>query len=106
MARKKDRRRFPEGADLEAIPFEFEALDFPATHRKCNAYLADFRAVAPGKLRLHQHTGVKFVPVLQERLALKVGTDQQLLDRGHSRYFDSLLPHGYVRVGTPPAAQS
>jgi transcriptional regulator with XRE-family HTH domain len=104
MARKKERLRFPEAPGLEQIAFDFESLDFPATDRKFNAYLADFRPVPPEKLRLHQHTGVEFIYVLKGKLALKVGTDEELLEAGDSLYFDSLMPHGYSRAGTTPCS--
>ena len=79
-------------------------MDFLATDRKFNAYLADFKAVSAGKARLHQHSGVEFIYVLKGRLALKVGTDEEILDAGDSLYFDSQLPHGYSRVGTKPCS--
>ena len=75
-----------------------------ATKRKFNAYLADFLSVPKEKLRLHQHTGVEFIYVLKGKLQLKVGTDEQVLEAGDSLYFDSLLPHGYTRVGTKPCS--
>jgi transcriptional regulator with XRE-family HTH domain len=100
MVRKKDRLRFPEAPGIDAVAFEFESLDFPATERKFNAYLADFRNLPSQKVRLHQHTGVEFIYVLEGKLALKVGTDEQVLEAGDSLYFDSLLPHGYTRVGS------
>ncbi len=58
----------------------------------------------PDKLRLHQHTGVEFIYVLKGKLALKVGTDEEVLDAGDSLYFDSLLPHGYTRAGNTPCS--
>jgi len=100
LVRKKDRLRFPEAPGLQDVAFDFESLDFLATDRKFNAYMADFRSVAPEKVRLHQHAGVEFIYVLKGKLALKVGTEQEILDAGDSLYFDSQLPHGYSRVGS------
>jgi transcriptional regulator with XRE-family HTH domain len=102
VTRRKDRLRFPEAPGLEAAAFEFESLDFAASDRKFNAYLADFRSVPKEKVRLHQHTGVEFIYVLKGRLALMVGTEEEVLETGDSLYFDSLLPHGYSRAGTTP----
>jgi hypothetical protein len=34
------------------------------------------------------------------KLALKVGSGQEILEAGDSLYFDSQLPHGYSRLGT------
>jgi transcriptional regulator with XRE-family HTH domain len=104
LTRKKDRLRFPEAPGLENAAFDFESLDFLATDRKFNAYLADFRNVASARLRLHQHPGVEFIYVLKGKLALKVGAEEEILDAGDSLYFDSLSPHGYSRVGSKPCS--
>ena len=100
LTRKKDRLRFPESPDLEETAFDFESLDFLATDRKFNAYLAEFKPMAPEKIHIHQHAGVEFIYVLKGKLTLKVGEDQEVLEAGDSLYFDSQLPHGYARHGT------
>ncbi len=99
LTRKKDRLRFPESPDLEETAFDFESLDFLATDRKFNAYLAEFKPMAPEKIHIHQHAGVEFIYVLKGKLTLKVGEDQEVLEAGDSLYFDSQLPHGYARHG-------
>ncbi len=104
LVRKKERLRFPEAADSDQAAFDFESLDYLASDRKFNAYLADFRAVAPAKLHLHQHAGVEFIYVLKGRLGLNIGTEQEILDAGDSLYFDSQFPHGYSRLGTKPCS--
>jgi transcriptional regulator with XRE-family HTH domain len=104
VARKKDRLRFPESPGAEQTAFDFESLDFLATDRKFNAYLADFREVPSTKIRLHEHTGVEFIYVLKGRLALKVGAGVEFFDAGDSLYFDSQLPHGYSRAGRKPCS--
>jgi len=100
LTRKKDRLRFPESPDLEETAFDFESLDFLATDRKFNAYLAEFKPLGQERVRVHQHPGVEFIYVLKGKLALKVGSSQEILETGDSLYFDSQLPHGYSRVGT------
>jgi transcriptional regulator with XRE-family HTH domain len=102
VARKKDRLRFPEVPGTDDPAFDFESLDFLATDRKFNAYLADFREIPDAKIHLHQHSGVEFIYVLKGRLALKIGTDLEFFDAGDSLYFDSQLPHGYSRSGGKP----
>ena len=99
LTRKKDRLRFPEAPGIPEMAFEFESLDFLATDRRFNAYLAEFLPVHSGKIRLHQHPGVEFIYVLKGTLALKIGTDVEQLETGDSVYFDSQLPHGYSRSG-------
>jgi transcriptional regulator with XRE-family HTH domain len=102
LARKKERLKCPEAPGLENLAFNFESLDYPATDRKFNSYLADFRNVPQEKVRVHQHPGVEFIYVLKGRLALKIGLATEFLDAGDSLYFDSQLPHGYSRTGTRP----
>jgi quercetin dioxygenase-like cupin family protein len=104
LARKKDRLRFPEAPGLEDTAFDFESLDYLATDKKFNAYLAEFKSSPEDKIRLHQHPGVEFIYVLKGKLALKIGTEVQILDAGDSLYFDSQLPHGYARSGTKPCS--
>jgi transcriptional regulator with XRE-family HTH domain len=104
VARKKDRLRFPEAPGAEEVAFDFESLDFLATDRKFNAYLADFREIPTDKIRLHQHSGVEFIYVLKGKLALKVGSDLEFFEAGDSLYFDSQLPHGYSRSGNKPCS--
>jgi transcriptional regulator with XRE-family HTH domain len=104
LVRKKERLRFPEAPELDNASFDFESLDFLASDRKFNAYLAEFRAVSAAQLRLHQHPGVEFIFVMRGRLALKIGTEEETLDAGDSLYFDSHFPHGYSRVGSKPCS--
>jgi transcriptional regulator with XRE-family HTH domain len=104
LTRKKDRLRFPEVPGSADVAFDFESLDFLATDRKFNAYLADFREIASDKIHLHQHAGVEFIYVLKGRLALKMGTNLEYLDAGDSLYFDSQLAHGYSRSGNKPCS--
>lgn len=104
LARRKERLKFPEAPGLDNFAFNFESLDYPATDRKFNSYLADFRAVPQGKMRVHQHRGVEFIYVLRGRLALKIGLDTEYLEAGDSLYFDSQLPHGYSRTGAKPCS--
>jgi len=99
VTRKKERLRFPESPEVDPAAFDFESLDFLATDRKFNAYLADFHAVPPEKIRVHQHPGVEFIYVLKGRLNLRVGAGQEILEAGDSLYFDAQLPHGYSRAG-------
>jgi transcriptional regulator with XRE-family HTH domain len=104
LTRKKERLRFPEAPGADEPAFEFESLDYLATDRKFNAYLADFLPLAPEKVKLHQHAGVEFIYVLKGTLALKVGTEVEHLEAGDSLYFDSQLPHGYARAGAKPCS--
>jgi transcriptional regulator with XRE-family HTH domain len=99
IVRRNERQRFPDRPATNDISYFFESLDFSATERKLNSYFADFQPIAPEKARVHFHPGVEFLYVIQGDLALKVGTDEYLLEGGDSIYFDSSIPHSYRRTG-------
>ena len=99
VTRRKDRLRLPEKAGLRDAAYEFESLDFPAEGRLLNSYYAEFFAVAPDKLRRHQHRGAEFVYVLSGTLVIDIGDEQYALDARDSIYFDPSVPHAYRRSG-------
>jgi transcriptional regulator with XRE-family HTH domain len=49
IARRSERKRFPERPDGRDISFYFESLDFAAVERKLNAYHAEFQPLQSGK---------------------------------------------------------
>lgn len=104
VVRKSERRRFPERMGAKEPAFEFESLDFPATERKLNAYLADFYPLAPEKMKLHQHSGVEFVYLFRGQLGMRIAGEEHTLHAGDSLYFDSSQPHGYRRDGAKPCS--
>lgn len=99
LVRRADRQRFPDKPATNDVSYFFESLDFVATERKLNAYYADFQPIAPDKARVHLHPGIEFLYVINGELALKIGTEEYLLDSGDSIYFDSSIPHSYRRTG-------
>ena len=101
IVRRKERQRFPEKPDAGEVAFHFECLDFPAVERKLNAYYAEFQPLAPAQVRLHQHPGVEFIYTICGKLGLRIGEEENSLEKGDAIYFDSNLPHGYRRVGNP-----
>ena len=98
VVRKSQRVRFPEQQDGRDSAYRFESLDFPATERRFNSYFADFYPVPVAKMRLHEHSGVEFIYVLQGTLSVHAGEDAHVLKAGDSMYFDSGVPHGYRRT--------
>jgi transcriptional regulator with XRE-family HTH domain len=104
VVRRKERQRFPEKPDAGEAAFHFECLDFPAVERKLNAYYAEFQPLAPAQVRLHQHPGVEFIYTICGKLGLRIGEEENSLEKGDAIYFDSNLPHGYRRVGNPLCA--
>ena len=100
IVRKKERLRFAEKMGSSDAAYHFESLDFPANQRRFNAFLADFEAGRPDKVKLHQHAGVEFLYVMHGKLRLMIGTDVHSLDAGDSIYFDSSVRHGYQRASS------
>jgi transcriptional regulator with XRE-family HTH domain len=102
IVRKGERVRFPERPGTADVAYYFECLDYPATDRKLNAFLADFQELPTEKLRTHQHPGIEFLYVLSGDLSLKVASDEYALEAGDSIYFDSGLQHSYRRANKKP----
>ena len=95
IVRKKDRVALPERPGTGDVSYQFESLDFAATERKFNAYLAEFFAVPDEAMRPHHHPGVEFIHTLRGTLALHLNGEVYLLGTGDSVYFDAMLPHAY-----------
>jgi transcriptional regulator with XRE-family HTH domain len=100
VVRKKDRVRFPERPDARQVAYRFESLDYPATERAFNTYLAEFLPAGREGARPHQHPGVEFLYVLTGTLGVHIADSEHVLDAGDSLYFDSSVPHAYRRRGT------
>ena len=100
VTRKSQRVALPERAGArEAAAYRFASLDYPATERRFNCYHAEFLAVAPEKLRPHDHAGVEFIYVIQGKLSVHVAAEEHVLDAGDAIYFDATVPHAYRRSG-------
>ena len=99
LVRKGERVRFPERPSTPDVQYYFECLDYRATERKLSAFLADFQEVPVEKLKPHQHAGVEFLYVIKGSLAIKIGSEEFVLDPEDSIYFDSAVLHSYRRVG-------
>lgn len=95
ISRHDERLKFPEGAKASEAAYLFESLDFGATERKLNAFYAEFQAIDPTKVIMHQHDGVEFLYVLAGRLGVRIGYNNIFLDGRDSIYFDSGVAHGY-----------
>ena len=97
VVRRKDRVALPERPGTRDVAYRFESLDFTATERRFNAYLAEFFPVADEAMRPHHHPGVEFIHVLNGTLAVDMNGDVYRLAAGDSIYFDASLPHAYRR---------
>ena len=99
VMRRADRVQLPDRAGAREVAYRFASLDYGATERRFNSYLAEFFPVAPDRLRPHQHPGVEFIHALQGTLAVHVGGVEHVLEAGDSMYFDSSVAHAYRRHG-------
>ena len=102
VVRRQERVRFPERPGTPDVPYYFECLDYRATERKLSAYLADFQDVPAAKQKPHHHAGVEFLYLLKGSLALKIGSDEFVLEADDAVYFDSAVLHSYSRRGAKP----
>src|SRR5579864_4546793 len=102
VVRAKDRVRFPERPGLSDVSYFFECLDYPATEKKLNAFLADFQEIPPEKNLPHQHAGIEFLYLSTGTLHMKIASEEYALEAGDSIYFDSAVQHTYRRVGNKP----
>jgi transcriptional regulator with XRE-family HTH domain len=102
VVRQGERVRFPERPGAQDVPYYFECLDYRATERKLSAFLAEFQDLPPEKVKPHQHAGVEFLYVLKGSLAIKIGSEEFLLEAEDAIYFDSAVEHSYRRHGAKP----
>lgn len=99
VARKRDRVELPERAGARDPAYCFASLDYPATERRFNCYIAEFSPVAPDNLRPHEHPGVEFIYVIQGALSVHVSGEEHALGAGDAMYFDATVAHAYRRSG-------
>ena len=102
IVRRGERVRFPERPGTQDVPYFFECLDYRATERKLSAFLAEFQEIAPEKVKPHQHAGIEFLFLMKGSLALKIGSEEFLLEAEDAIYFDSAVQHSYRRRGSKP----
>ncbi len=100
VVRREERVRFPERPGAQDVPYYFECLDYRATERKLSAFLAEFQELPPQKVKAHQHAGVEFLYVVKGSLAVKIGSDEYVLEAEDAMYFDSAVLHSYRRRGS------
>jgi transcriptional regulator with XRE-family HTH domain len=100
IVRAGERLQFPDVPDGKPAGYVFECLDFAATERKFNSYLAEFYPARPGQVRQHRHMGVEFIYIIRGKLGLLMGEEEHVLAADDSVYFDASVRHGYRRIGS------
>jgi transcriptional regulator with XRE-family HTH domain len=98
VAKKQDRRVFPERPGIPEVAYVFETLDYGAAPRKFNAYYAEFQKIAREKLKPHTHAGAELLYVMSGSLLVTIGSHPYELEHGDSIYFDSSVPHTYCKL--------
>jgi transcriptional regulator with XRE-family HTH domain len=99
ITRKDQRVELPERPGAREVSYRFASLDYPATERRFNCYVAEFFPVAPEKLRTHDHAGVEFIYMISGTLSLHMNDEEHVLEAGDAIYFDASSPHAYRRRG-------
>jgi transcriptional regulator with XRE-family HTH domain len=99
ITRKDQRVELPERPGAREVAYRFASLDYPATERRFNCYVAEFFPVAPDKLRTHDHAGVEFIYMINGTLSLHMNGEEHVLEAGDAIYFDASSPHAYRRSG-------
>jgi len=95
ISRCDERKIFPSDPKSTSVSWSFESLDFRATERKLNGFLAHFHSVPEQKLASHFHPGVELLYLIEGKLEMTIGVDTFQLFAGDSVYFDSLQKHTY-----------
>jgi transcriptional regulator with XRE-family HTH domain len=98
VVRKAERVRLPDREGASEVAFTFESLDFPATERRFNGYLATFLLSKQSTPRPHDHGGAELIYVISGSLVVGIAGEEHVLAGGDSIYFDSTLPHTYRRA--------
>ena len=99
ISRRDERIKFPADAKPRDAAYDFESLNFRATERKLNAFLASFHDLPPAKTAPHYHAGVEFLYVIDGALEISIGTEIYQLSKGDAIYFDSVQKHAYRSRG-------
>ena len=102
IVRKKDRLTFPDKTSKKKAAYHFESLDFSASNKRLNAYLAHFESLRVDDVKLHKHEGMEFIYVLKGKLGLYVRDHEETLVEGDAGYLVATVPHGYRRIGRTP----
>lgn len=98
ITRASERMQFDEKLDTKEVLYSFECLDYSATDRKPNAYLATIKRHEDGTLPQHTHEGHEFIYVLSGTLGLQVEGEEITLHKADTAYFNARLPHGYRSI--------
>ncbi len=103
VVRRSERMQLPDRPGSERPSYLFESLDFTATDRAMNAFLAVFPA-GSGPSEPHSHPGAEFLYVVAGSLALTVDATEVPLGEGDSAYIHPEVSHSYRQRGAAPCS--
>jgi len=95
VARRSERKSFPADTASEPAPWHFETLDFRASDRRLNGFLAHFHPLPVDQIRPHYHRGVELLYLIEGKLEMTIGLDKFRLGPGDAVYFDAMQKHAY-----------
>ena len=98
ITRRTERLRLPDDPQREPPAYFFESLDYPATDRPMEVYLAEFHHTSAP----HRHAGPELVYVIRGHLVVRLQDADFELAGGDSIYFDSSRDHRYQPQGRTP----
>jgi transcriptional regulator with XRE-family HTH domain len=101
ISRRDERKVFPSDPKSTSTSWSFESLDFRATERKLNSFLAHFHPL-PEKTTPHFHPGVELLYLIEGELEMTIGVEKFQLSAGDSVYFDSMQKHAYRSLVKKP----
>ncbi len=96
VTRRQERLRLPERPGENNPSYLFESLNYPATDRVLEVYLAEFPPLG-GPTQPHQHPGTEFIYVLVGSLCVTVAGENVTLADGDTLHFQAGRPHSYRR---------
>lgn len=102
ISRRDEREVFPSDPKSTSISWSFESLDFRATERKLNGFLAHFHPLPEQKSTTHFHPGVELLYLIEGELEMTIGIEKFHLFAGDSVYFDSMQKHAYRSLVKKP----
>jgi transcriptional regulator with XRE-family HTH domain len=95
VSRQSERKAFPSDPKSLQVPWHFETLDFRASERKLNGFLAHFHTLPAEKIKPHFHRGVELLYLIEGELEMTIGVDKIRLCPGDAVYFDAMQKHAY-----------
>ena len=98
VTRKSERLRLPDDPEHDPPAYFFESLDYPATDRPMDAYLAEFHHTSDP----HRHPGPELIYVMRGQLVVRLRDVEFDLAAGDSMYFDCRHDHSYQPEGRGP----